>query len=230
MASTNVYVTVSSTLSRSALEQCRMSAQKLADTLLEPVVLAIVEQKTQENIQESLATSGGKGYLLRPASSAPMGSAPFVYNEDGSPNWGEMWTTFCELALYGGPPHRGPDAPVTSPESFGDKRSDFDAIREMQRGIAATTGLNAEPAQPGWIAVTCTSKMMAAWLCATIILENVDARCSRETLYLPASSEFELMDQVKSVITVVAKAHHYYQMHIAGVIAGTDSDVAALVA
>jgi hypothetical protein len=55
---------------------------------------------------------------------------------------------------------------------------------------------------------------MAAWMCAAIILENVDARCEDEILYVPASSDFELKDQVKSVITVVAKVNHYWQAHL----------------
>jgi sirohydrochlorin cobaltochelatase len=57
---------------------------------------------------------------------------------------------------------------------------------------------------------------MAAWLCATIILENVEARCDEERLLVPAASSFALADQVKSVITVVAKTHHYWSAHIAG--------------
>jgi sirohydrochlorin cobaltochelatase len=61
---------------------------------------------------------------------------------------------------------------------------------------------------------------MAAWLCATIILENVDARCDEERLLVPADPGFALADQVKSVITVVAKTHHYWSAHITAT--GTD--------
>jgi sirohydrochlorin cobaltochelatase len=55
---------------------------------------------------------------------------------------------------------------------------------------------------------------MAAWLCASIILENVDARCEEERLFLPASPEFDLKNEVKSVITVLAKTNHYWQAHV----------------
>ena len=68
----------------------------------------------------------------------------------------------------------------------------------------------------GWLAVSCESPRMAAWLCATIILENVDARCDEERLLVPADPSFALMDEVKSVITVVAKTHHYWSAHVAG--------------
>ena len=69
---------------------------------------------------------------------------------------------------------------------------------------------------PGWLAITCESPKMAAWLCATIILENVAARCDEERLLVPADPSFALMDEVKSVITVVAKTHHYWTAHVAG--------------
>lgn len=56
---------------------------------------------------------------------------------------------------------------------------------------------------------------MAAWLCATIVLENVEARFEEERLYLPAAQYFKLKDQVKSIVTVLAKTNHYWEAHIA---------------
>jgi hypothetical protein len=55
---------------------------------------------------------------------------------------------------------------------------------------------------------------MAAWMCACIILENVDAKCDEEVLYVPCSPVFDIKNEVKSVITVVAKVAHYWQTHI----------------
>ncbi len=81
-------------------------------------------------------------------------------------------------------------------------------------GSRRRTGLATEPAGPGWIAITCASARMAAWLCATIILENVDARAEGARLLVPAGPGFALEDQVKSVITVVAKTHHYWREHL----------------
>jgi sirohydrochlorin cobaltochelatase len=89
-----------------------------------------------------------------------------------------------------------------------------DAVAEIRRGIWETTGLFAEPAAPGWLAVTCDSPKMAAWLCATIILENVDARVEDTRLLVPAGPDFVLEDQVKSVVTVIAKTHHYWREHL----------------
>ncbi len=146
-----------------------------------------------------------------------MGSAPFTWRDDGRPDWAAMWTSFCDLALYGGPPHRGEaqalragpdaDAPVARAEMPA-------SLAEIRRGIWETTGLFAEPAERGWMAVTCQSPKMAAWLCATIILENVAARCEEERLLVPASASFSIEDEVKSVVTVVAKTHHYWEQHV----------------
>jgi sirohydrochlorin cobaltochelatase len=195
-------------------------AQSLANALNEPIYFARIDEETQAMVEAELTVAPGDGsysplLLLDPVSAQPMGTAPFVWLPDGRPDWAKMWTTFCELALYGGPPHRGAEAALVSPADFGAPQPEFDAMAEIRRGIYETTGLEAEPAEPGWIVITCDSKMMAAWLCATIILENVEARSEGERLYLPASWEFELKDEVKSVITVLAKTHHYWQAHIA---------------
>jgi hypothetical protein len=127
-----------------------------------------------------------------------------------------MWTSFCELALFGGPPHRGPESALRAVTEAEPAREGVDPVQEIRRGIWETTGLYAEPSENGWLAVTCESPRMAAWLCATIILENVDARCDDERLLVPAHPSFALTDQVKSVITVVAKTHHYWSAHTAG--------------
>ncbi len=36
-----------------------------------------------------------------------MGSAGLKFASDGRVAWDEMWGLFCDLALAGGPPHRG---------------------------------------------------------------------------------------------------------------------------
>ena len=153
---------------------------------------------------------------------APMGAAPFVWRADGRPDWQAMWSGFCELALFGGPPHRGPESPLRAVATAGAGPGPADAVAEIRRGIWETTGLFAEPAAPGWLAVTCASPKMAAWLCATIILENVEARVEEERLLVPADPSFTLEDQVKSVITVVAKTHHYWTTHTAGSLTDTE--------
>ena len=87
----------------------------------------------------------------------------------------------------------------------------------IQRGIWETTNLMSDSAEPGWLAVTCDSALMAEWLCRAIVLENVQARSEGNRLYVPASTAFTLEGEIKSVITVVAKTVHYWEQHVAGV-------------
>jgi hypothetical protein len=200
-------------------EQCRL----LADFLGSPVELVSLDGDAGPAVAAAVRDLPAERREVldpRPAiSAAPMAAAPFLWRPDGRPDWGAMWGSFCELALFGGPPHRGPESALvaTAPDArpaAADAGSD--AIAEIRRGIWETTRLYSEPAEPGWLAVTCDSPKMAAWLCASIILENVDARCDEERLLVPADPGFALEDQVKSVITVVAKTHHYWAAHTAG--------------
>jgi hypothetical protein len=145
--------------------------------------------------------------------SAPMAAAPFVWQADGRPDWGAMWTSFCDLALFGGPPHRGPESALRAPTGAA-VGADREMLAEMRRGIWETTGLYAESTKPGWLAITCESPEMAAWMAAAIVLENVEARAEDDRLLVPAGPGYRLEDEVKSIITVVAKTHHYWSAHV----------------
>src|SRR5437773_3780689 len=152
-----------------------------------------------------------------PNRAAPMASAPFVRREDGRPDWRSMWTSFCDLALHGGPPHRGIEQALRDPWAAGaDAASDPGMVTEIRRGIWETTGLFAEPQSPTWIAVSCESRAMAEWVGAAIVLENVTARVEDDRVLLPAGPRFRLEDEVKSIVTVVAKTQHYWTMHEPG--------------
>jgi sirohydrochlorin cobaltochelatase len=146
---------------------------------------------------------------------APMSSAPFRWRPDGRPDWASMWTSFCDLALHGGPPHRGPDAALRGAADGERGASSHAMVEELRRGILETTGLRAEAATPGWLGVTCDTPEMARWLQDAIRLENVASRAEGARLFVPAGPGFRLDDEVKSVITVVAKTHHYWTAHSA---------------
>ena len=202
-------------------QACAEVAGRLAERAGMPVSVATVPVARLDALNAALrddAEARRREYApARPDPAAPMSSAPFLWNADGRPDWGRMWTSFCELALYGGPPQRGPEQ-VLRAQRAADRGGPGDAemLAEMRRGIWETTGLYAEPAAPGWLAVTCDSPTMAAWLCAAIILENVDARVEDDRLLLPAGPGYTLKDEVKSIVTVVAKTHHYWQAHVTG--------------
>jgi len=200
-------------------QACAEVAARLAEKAGMPVSVAAVPVTRLDALNDALrrdeaARRREYAPTPRPDPRAPMASAPFLWTAEGRPDWGSMWTSFCELALYGGPPQRGPESALRAPD--GVAGSDAEMLAEMRRGIWETTGLYAEPAAPGWLAVTCESPTMAAWLCAAIILENVDARVDDDRLLLPAGPGYTLKDEVKSIVTVVAKTHHYWQAHVTG--------------
>jgi len=212
-------VVVDAAASPEVQQACAEAAARLAEKAGMPVSVAAVPVARLDALNDTLrrddeARRREYAPVPRADRAAPMASAPFLWKDDGRPDWASMWTSFCELALYGGPPHRGPEAALRAPN--GATRSDDAMLAEMRRGIWETTGLFAEPAAPGWLAVTCDSPTMAAWLCAAIILENVSARVEDDRLLLPAGPGYTLKDEVKSIITVVAKTHHYWQAHITG--------------
>jgi hypothetical protein len=60
---------------------------------LEAKLRAILPEQYRESYDEVVPVS--------------MGSAGLKYDADGRVAWNEMWATFCDLAMAGGPPHRG---------------------------------------------------------------------------------------------------------------------------
>ncbi len=145
-----------------------------------------------------------------------MGSADLRYGTDGRVAWNEMWATFCDLAMAGGPPHKGK---LLRPSTVAETSSQADRYRvvveEICRGIALVTGLVPESSSmPGWVRVKCGSEAMAGWLARAIVMENVSARCERLTLFLPASPAYRIEKEIKNVITVIAKTCHYWFDHI----------------
>jgi hypothetical protein len=145
----------------------------------------------------------------------PMRSAGLKYAADGRVAWDEMWGSFCDLALAGGPPHKGS---LLGPGDEGDIDADFDrydeAAEEICRGVRLVTGLRAYVSPvPGWVRVSCPGDAMAGWLLRAITTENVAARRQGAMLDLPAAPQFRLEKEIKNVITVMAKTCHYWVGH-----------------
>lgn len=145
-----------------------------------------------------------------------MGSAGLKYHDDGHVLWNEMWGSFCDLAMAGGPPHKGALLlPATAREIDSDRQRHDAVVDELCRGITLVSGLPASRSMyPGWIAVTCPSDGMAAWLLRAITVENVAVRAHGPVLELPAGPAYRLDKEIKNVITVIAKTCHYWQGHI----------------
>ena len=147
---------------------------------------------------------------------APMRSAGLKFDETGKVAWDEIWGSFCDLALAGGPPHKGrllePGAPAAveaEPERYDD------VVAEICRGVTLATDLEAAPSpRPGWIRVTTLNDGMAGWLLRAIVMENVAVRAEGALIDLPAAPHFRLEKEIKNVVTVIAKTCHYWLGHM----------------
>src|SRR5689334_18722508 len=67
----------------------------------------------------------------------PMGSAGVRYGADGLIAWDQMWGSFCDLAMAGGPPHKGTLLePARTSEIESDRAAYAAAVREICRGLS----------------------------------------------------------------------------------------------
>lgn len=145
-----------------------------------------------------------------------MGTAGLRYGADGRIAWDQMWGSFCDLALAGGPPHKGT---LLEPASAGEIEADPAAyaavVAEICRGIMMVTDLEAERSpNPGWVRLLCPTRGMAAWLLRAIVMENIAVRADGAALELPAGPFYRLHKEIKNVITVIAKTAHYWVGHM----------------
>lgn len=152
----------------------------------------------------------------RAVSAAPMGSAPMRYTDDGQVAWNEMWTSYCELALAGGPAHRDSLLEPVDPFVVKANQEAYErVVAEIERGLQMVTRLPTVRSEKlGWVGLKCKDEEMALWLLRAIVVENVCVRREGRVLYLPAGPDFRLEKEIKNVVTVVAKTHHYWIEHM----------------
>ena len=145
-----------------------------------------------------------------------MGSAGLKFGDDGKVAWNQIWGSFCDLAMAGGPPHKGVLLEPGDAPSIAAQPERYDSVTsEICRGVQLVTELPATPSShAGWIQVTCTSAGMAGWLARAIVMENVSARARGAVLELPAGPDYRLEKEIKNVVTSVAKAAHYWIEHV----------------
>ena len=144
-----------------------------------------------------------------------MGSAGLKYDREGRVAWDEMWQSFCDLAMAGGPPHKGTllEPPASDEIAAHPNRYRW-VTEELCRGIEMVTGLAAFPSDdPGWVQVDCTSLSMTGWLTRAIVMENISARFQGMSLFLPAGPFYRVEKETKNVITSIAKTCHYWLGH-----------------
>jgi hypothetical protein len=145
-----------------------------------------------------------------------MGSAGLRFGADGKVAWNKMWATFCDLAMAGGPPHKGMLLEPGLRSSIDAQPTQYAAVvAEICRGARMVSGLDVQPSSNvGWVSVTCENEAMAQWLLRAIVMENVAARAAGDELDLPVAPHYRLEKEIKNVVTVIAKTSHYWTGHI----------------
>ncbi len=148
-------------------------------------------------------------------SAAPMGTAAMRYTDDGQVAWNQLWTDFCDLALAGGPPHRDSLLEPVSPDEVRSALDDYECVvAEIERGLQLVTELATVRSEKlGWVGLRCADEEMALWMLRAIVVENVCVRREGSVLFFPAGPGFRLDKEIKNVVTVVAKTHHYWTEH-----------------
>lgn len=144
-----------------------------------------------------------------------MGSAGLVYGPDGQVAWDKIWGSFCDLAMAGGPPHKGTLLqPGTPGEVEAEPGRYAEVVAEICRGIQLVTDLKAAASGPGWVRVECESPAMAEWLVRAVVMENISARWDGAAIEVPAGPAYRVEKEIKNVITSIAKTSHYWVEHM----------------
>ncbi len=153
---------------------------------------------------------------LEAISPTSMGSAGLKYDKEGRVAWDEIWTTFCDLAMAGGPPHRGKFLSQPNPVDVSKDLEKSKAVAsEIIRGIQLTTGLKASiDNEINSVLLECESEPMAAWMHRAIVAENVFADHFGNVVHLPSGPVFRIEKEIKNVIVCVAKTWHYWDGHM----------------
>ncbi len=145
-----------------------------------------------------------------------MGSAGLKFDAAGRVAWDEIWGSFCDLAMAGGPPHKGTLLePASAAQIEADPVGYRTVVDEICRGIRMVCEVAVEPSpNPGWVRVTCPLDGMAPWLTRAIVMENVSAFTLGDIVELPAGPHYRLEKEIKNVITSIAKTSHYFDSHL----------------
>ena len=145
----------------------------------------------------------------------PMRAAGLIFDADGRVAWNEIWGSFCDLAMAGGPPHKGALLNPGTPAAIAAAEPQYQqALAEIVRGIHMVTRLHVVPVVPGWVRVHCHSEEMAGWLLRAITMENVAVRGHGGAIDLPVGPHFRVDKEIKNVVTVIAKTCHYWIGHM----------------
>ncbi len=184
-----------------------------------------MKRESVRNIAAELAALDAKINALLPSryqhcytsvSPNSMGSAGLKYGPDGRVAWDEIWTTFCDLALAGGPPHRGKLLePVSEADVAAAPGRYRDVVVEIGRAIGMTTCLRVVQgyARVGWVySASRRRRRRGSNLPST--RRTYRPAQAEPLLHLPAGPDFRVEKEIKNVIVALIKANHYWDGHL----------------
>src|SRR4051812_9294029 len=159
----------------------------------------------------------------------PMRAAGLVFDADGRVAWNKIWGSFCDLAMAGGPPHKGTLLGPGTPNEIASARARYDeVVRKFVPGVGMGRPLLVYRAPTlGWIRASCHSEEMAGWFLRAIRMENVAVRAHGVALDLPVAPHYRLDKEIKNVVTVIAKTCHYWLGHMPSAQQGAIADLLA---
>jgi sirohydrochlorin cobaltochelatase len=201
-----------SLIQRTTPKQAR-AAMTMNETKPQPMASTAI-QRAEERLQTLLpGIYRDRTDEVQPLS---MGSAPLAFDVDGNVAWDRIRGSFCDLAMAGGPPHKGkllepgtPDQILAEPVRYAE------VCEEIVRGIELAARLKTtSSSSPGWMRVQCSNHTMAQWLLRAITMENISVRLEEGAILLPTWPAFRVEKEIKNVITVTAKTTHYWCSHL----------------
>ncbi|MEO8372833.1 MAG: hypothetical protein ABI806_26850 [Candidatus Solibacter sp.] len=145
-----------------------------------------------------------------------MGSAALKYGADGRVAWGDIWESFCDLAMAGGPPHKGMLLEPASAAEIEEHPEQYrNVVEEISRGLRLASDITVVgPGRPGWVRLNCVDPVMAEWLLRAVTMENISCRMEGAMLDVPAGPQYRIEKEIKNVITAITKTSHYWLGHM----------------
>ncbi len=183
----------------------------------EPPQLSAKDRRLLRTLEIRLKTILPEQYedIYEDVQPVSMGSAGLVYGADGKVAWGDIWDSFCDLAMAGGPPHKGKLLEPGPAADATDHPAEYRLVaEEIARGIRLASEVAVGKSDlPGWVRVECDDETMAEWILRAVTMENISCRWDGCSVYVPAGAHFRIAKEIKNVITTVAKTTHYWSGH-----------------
>ena len=146
-----------------------------------------------------------------------MGSAGLKYGSDGKVAWNEMWATFCDLAMAGGPPHKGM---LLEPGTQVEIDANSGRLRTGRRRDCARRATGDRPRGPSLrrsrLGARGLSQRRDGWMAAASDRdgERLGSRATDRRSTFPPAPRYRVEKEIKNVVTVIAKTCHYWTGHM----------------